>query len=238
MRKPIRHGLILALLLLLPAAAATANSLDVNATAKMGGTNFGLELVLLDPAVTPADRAYVAAGPSNGFSNECNLSGSFFINPQNLAMPSTIGQNHFRLLHFYKGFSSNSDVKLIVFLHKVPGSPETWFLTAWHWDESLLSGAGNWRFTGNGFFALTDNPAWSENRIDFSYTCGSPGNLTMWRTLYTGGAPGATIEMFNVPLTNSPNGHVNWVFVGMLNEASHFNGTVGSVYLDEFTFSR
>lgn len=223
----LRKAAVLAVLLMVPATLASAHSIAVLAGAAMNNTNFGLR-VTIDGSAT---QAYVAAGPANGFSDECNLSGQFFVNPQNLTISSTPGQNFIRFMTFFDGFTGNSDVKLIYFLQKAAGN---WFLTVWHWNEVINS----WSFTGNGFLALADNPAWSENRVDWQYSCGNPGSLSMQRTLYTGGVPGATFDLLNVSVPNATGGEINWVFVGVVNPGSVLAGTSGDIDLDEFEFAR
>ena len=236
--------MILGACLALIAGAAWANSLDVNATAAMGtssssncgvaGAGCGLELVLEDPQFTPSTPAYLTVGPDKGFSNETRLRGSFFINPQNLAMQDLRGANHIQLFYLYEHFRDNSGVKIVGFLH-LDDVTDNWFITIWHWDDNI----NTFTFTGNGFFALSNSAYFSENKIDFEWEAGDPGRLRMWRTLWTGGAPDPSgqILMFDVPVSGQSTA-INYVFVGMLNPGNHFPGTVGSVYLDEFSFSR
>lgn len=221
-------------LAMLPVAADAANSVTVTEAAAMQGT-YGLNLHLDDPASTASTQAYLLAGPDKGFSNESTLNGSFFINPQNITASQTLGQSHFQLMLFYEHFNDASGVKLIFFLHRDEVSGN-WFITVWHYDDVF----GNYVFTGNGFFALYGNALFDENKIDWEWTAGNPGTLTMYRTLYVDGVPDASgkIQMFTAPTPGMATAGINNVFVGMLNTLSHNNGTVGDLHLDEFVFTR
>lgn len=219
---------------LFPMTTNAANSVTVTTGAAMQG-NYGLNLHLDDPASVTSTQAYLMAGPDKGFDNESTLNGSFFINPQNLDASMTLGQSHFQMILFYEHFSDASGVKLIFFLHRDEVSGN-WFITVWHYNDVV----GNYVFTGNGFFALYGSALFDENKIDFEWTAGNPGTLTMYRTLYVNGVPDASgkIQMFSAPTPGMGTAGINYVFVGMLNPLSHHPGTVGDLHLDEFVFTR
>lgn len=234
MKKLVALTTLAILLVMTPIASEAANSVGVTEGAAMQGT-FGLNLHLDDPASTSSTQAYLMAGPDKGFNNESTLKGSFFINPQNLTASMTVGQSHFQLMLFYEHFSDASGVKLIFFLHRDEVSGN-WFITVWHYNDVV----GNYVFTGNGFFALYGSAFFDENKIDFEWTAGNPGTLTMYRTLYVNGVPDASgkIQMFSAPTPGMGTAGINYVFVGMLNPLSHHPGTYGDLHLDEFVFTR
>jgi hypothetical protein len=205
-------------------AAATAAKLGTAASL------YGLRVSLFDGANNPT---YVMAGPARGFNNDTRLAGSFFINPQSLTMSATSGVNSFQVMTFLEGLSSNSQVRLIFNLTRNPGDGD-WFINVQHWNDNV----GNWQFSGGGFFALDGDPSFANNRIDFEWTRGNPGQLTMWRTRYVSGAPDASgrIQMFSASLPGMQNAAINYVFAGLF--AGQDPGTLGTLYLDEFSFSR
>jgi hypothetical protein len=141
------------------------------------------------------------------------------------------------MVDFLEGVTAGSKVHLIFFLTRSPATGD-WFINVYHWNQTLSNGAGNWQFSGNGFFALDNDPNWHNNRIDFQWNAGNPGHLTMWRTRYLNGAPdgGGTIQMFSVNLAGMQNAKINYVFAGMFAQQSP--GTFGTLYLDEFVFNR
>lgn len=209
--------------------ASAINDLSVDATAAMAGTNYGLHVTL---EAGQTNQAWVMAGPDKGFSNETTLNGSFFIGPQDLTINR--GQ-YFQFLTFLQGFGANSNVKLIFFMHRELPVNGDYFISVWHYNSNV----SNWVFTGNGFFAQDGNPFFATTKIDFSYTIGNPGTLTMWRTLYHDGTPDPSgqIQMFSVPVAGQAGAAINYVFAGMFNKNTHPT-IAGDFYLDEFVFTR
>jgi len=214
---------------LMAGSASAINDLSVDATAAMAGTNYGLHVTLEAGQV---NQAWVMAGPDKGFSNETTLNGSFFIGPQDLVIAP--GQ-YFQFLTLLQGFGNNAYVKLILFMHRELGPNGDYFISVWHYNSNVA----NWVFTGNGWFAQDGNPFFASTKIDFSYTIGNPGNLTMWRTLYHDGTPDPTgrIQMFNVAVPGQAGASINYVFAGMFNKNTH-PSIAGDFYLDEFVFTR
>jgi hypothetical protein len=106
-----------------------------------------------------------------------------------------------------------------------------WHLNAVHFDDDL----GTFRPSGSGFFALDGDPSFANNRIEFAWRAGSPGQLTMWRTLFRNGAPGPRVEMFSASLPGM-RAVINHAFAGLF--AGHRPGTFGTLYLDEISFRR
>ena len=223
----------LTLITLLIALPAAANSVQVTQAARLGPNtgSWGLQVNLVD--VAPRNATYVYASPPQGFNNETTLRGTFFIDPQGV---NITGLNSFQMIDFLDNVGAGGKVHLIFHLQQDPNTGN-YHLNVWHWNQTLLSGAGNWQFSGGAFIALR-NANWHNNRIDFVWNAGNPGHLTMWRTLYTNGAPDptGTILMFSNDLPGMGSAVINYVFAGMF--TSHDPGTSGVLYLDEFSFRR
>ena len=213
-----------------------ANTVAVTQSARLGPTTsmWGLQVTLQD--ASPYNSAYVYAGPSQGFNNETTLRGTFFIDPQAVTFGLSPGAWSFQMIDFLDNTGAGGKVHLIFHLRQ-DTSNGNYHINVWHWNQTLNGGAGNWQFSGGGFFALR-NANWHNNRIDFSWTRGNPGALTMWRTRYLNGAPdtNGTIQMFSVSLPGMQDAVINYVFAGMF--TSHDPGTSGVLYLDGFSFSR
>jgi hypothetical protein len=145
------------------------------------------------------------------------------------------------MIAFNDAVGAGGKTRMIIHLNHA--TADGWFLNVWHWNDTLNGGAGGFQFSGGGFLACAGLPCgpaanWHNNRVDFSWTAGSPGQLTMWRTRYLNGAPDAsgTVQMFSVSLPGMGTAVANFVFAGMF--TSHDPGTSGNLYLDEFSFSR
>jgi hypothetical protein len=225
---------------LAPLPAAAANSVTVTQAAKLGPSTsqWGLQVNLQD--VAPRNTTYVAAGPAQGFNNETSLRGTFFVDPQSVAISTTPGLNSFQMIAFNDGVGAG--FKTLLIFHLNHATADGWFINVWHFNQNLSGGAGAFQFSGGSFLACAAQPCgivgnWHNNRVDFSWTAGDPGNLTMWRTRYIGGVPDATgtVQMFSVPLPGMQSAVINYAFAGMF--ASHDPGTSGTLYLDEFSFS-
>jgi len=225
-----------AALFLALASTAAANGLSVSAAAALGpaSSQWGLRIDLVD---APGQRnpAWVVAGPAEGFSDETTLAGTFFVDPQNVTMSTTPGVNSFQMIDFLDGVGPGGRVWLIFHLNRTAGG---YFINVWHWNRNLSGGSGGFQFSGGNFLALANNANWHNNRVDFEWTAGDPGHLTLWRTRYLGGEPDAsgTIEMFSVDLPGMQDATINYVFAGMF--TSHDPGTSGPLFLDEFSFHR
>jgi len=235
-----KHNPIIAILVgcLCVASFAGANSLDVNGGAAMGAlsSSFGLEVILLDPAQNAPNQAWVLADETKGFNNETSLNGSFFVGPQNLTVANVLGRNHFQFFVMLQDFGQAlENVPVIFFLLRDAASGSgNWFLTAWHYNEDV----GNYVFSGTGFLALYNSAFFAENLVEFEWTAGDPGNLTVYRTVWTNGAPDPSgrVQLMNVPLPGQANVVINKVLAGYF--AGLKVGTSGSLFLDEFVFTR
>jgi hypothetical protein len=212
------------------------NEVRAATAARLGPSTskYGLQVSLLTPTIQrPAAAAFVRVGPESGFNNETALKGSFFINPQNLGMSTVAGRNGFQMIAFTDGIVAGSKTRLIFNLVRNPGDGD-WFINVQHFSDNL----GTFQFSGGGFFAPDSDASFNNNRIDFEWTRGNPGQLTMRRTRFLGGVPDSTgtVQMFSVPLPGMQNAVINHVFAGMF--AGHDVGTAGTLYLDEFVFTR
>lgn len=237
MVRPLIAKLAFLALVLASLPAAAANTVTVTPGAALGtsASDFGLQVNIVD--APPRNATYVMAGPGQGFNDETTLNGSFFINPQAVTLPLSASTGYFQMIDMLQGVNPGDKVHLIFFLQRSSATGD-YFIAVWHWNETLSGGAGNWQFSGNGFFAPDGTPAFSNNRIDFQWNAGNPGHLTMSRTLYTGGVPDptGTIQMFSVNLPGMTNAKINYVFAGLF--AAHSPGTSGTLFLDEFVFNR
>jgi hypothetical protein len=211
------------------------NEINVTNAARLGplSSKRGIALSLINPDFRrPGFPAYVRVGPEAGFADETLLEGSFFVNPQGLTMSTAAGNNNFQLMAFNDGVGAGSRTRLTFFLVRNPGDGD-WFLTALHFNDNL----GSFQLSGSGFFALDGDPSFANNRIEFAWQAGNPGQLTMWRTRFRDGVaePGGRIQMFSVSLPGMQS-VINHAFVGMF--AGHRPGTFGTLYLDEISFRR
>jgi hypothetical protein len=209
------------------------NEITVTSAARLGPptSRRGIALSLINPDFRrPGFPAYVRVGPEAGFANETVLEGSFFMDPQNLTMSTTPGNNSFQVMAFNDGVAAGARTRLVFFLVRNPADGD-WFLTAFHFNDNL----GTFQLSGSGFFAADGDPSFANTRIEFAWRAGSPGQLTMWRTLFRNGAPGPRVEMFSASLPGM-RGVINHAFAGVF--AGHRPGTFGTLYLDEISFRR
>ncbi len=217
-------------------AAFDSNRVQVNAAARLGPSTsrFGLQVELFNPTLLrPAIPTYVRVGPESGFNNETALKGSFFVNPQSLTMSTAAGANNFQMIAFNDGVGPGSKTRLIFNLVRNTADGD-WFINAQHFNENT----GAFQFSGGGFFAPDNTPSSANNRIEFEWRAGNPGQLTMWRTRFVNGVPDGSgrIQMFSAGLPGMQFATVNHVFAGMF--AGQKSGTYGTFYLDEFVFKR
>jgi hypothetical protein len=156
-------------------------------------------------------------------------------------MNTAAGVNSFQMIAFNDGVGAGTKTRMIFHLNHA--TADGWFINVWHWNDNLNGGAGGFQFSGGGFLACANTPCgnvanWHNNRVDFEWTAGSPGQLTLERTRFINGAPDAsgTIQMFSISMPGMQNAVINDVFAGMF--ASQDPGTFGSLFLDEFSFRR
>ncbi|HEV8580785.1 MAG TPA: FG-GAP repeat protein [Thermoanaerobaculia bacterium] len=212
------------------------NKVQVTSAARLGplSSKVGLQVDLFNPTIQrPAAATYIRVDPDRGFNSERVLKGSFFVNPQNLTMSTAAGANSFQMIAFNDGVGPGSKTRLIFSLVRNPADGD-WFINVLHFNENL----GAFQVSASGFFAPDNTPSASNNRIEFEWRGGNPGQITMWRTQFVNGAPDVNgrIQMFSAGLPGMQFATINHVFAGMF--AGQRSGTYGTLYLDEFSFRR
>ena len=93
---------------------ALANSLVVTSGAGLGDSGFGLEIVLDDPAVTPATDAWLSVGPEKGFADDDSIFGGFLLDASSL----TVGVDGVTFLTFYDQHAPITDQHWIIHGHR------------------------------------------------------------------------------------------------------------------------
>jgi len=226
--------------------SANSNRVKVTAAAKLGPktSKLGLELVLTGPTPRqPGPPVYVRVGPEAGLLNETHLAGTFFVDPRALSMdafpgspgpPPVPARNVFRMMAFKDG----RDITRLTFeLNRntsTPGPIGGWALLATYFNETT----GALTFANGAGFAGLNEPPGTNHRIDFDWTAGDPGQLTVWHTTYVDGVPDRTgrVQLFSVALPGMRNAAISNVLAGMVEGQDE--GTFGSLYLDELSFRR
>ncbi len=209
-----------------------ANKILVTPAAKLGppSSNVGLEVDLFAPTVLrPATATYVRVGPEAGFHDERRLSGTFFIDPQGLAV--NVGNNIFSIMRFTDRTAAIPKARLSFDLMR---TATAWALVA----SNLNDASGVLEFAASGTIATPGDPNGHNNRIDFTWTAGSPGHLTVWLTRFVGGGPDARgrVQLFSVDLPGAGTAVIDHVFAGMV--FGQKAGTSGKLFLDELSFRR
>ncbi len=191
-------------------------------------SQYGLQVFLFNGANNPV---YVMAGPARGFVNERTLKGTFFIDPQSLTMSTTPGANSFQMMTFTDGVGAGSKTRLAFNLGRVASG---YVIDVFHWNDTIA----NFQYSGGGFLVAAGDSNGHNTRVDFEWTAGNPGHLTMWRTRYVSGAPDASgrVQMFTANLPGMQSAVINYFYAGMT--LGPGAGTYGSFYLDEFSFRR
>lgn len=237
-------GALLALCFVLPAATGEGNSIQVTPDAALGGSRFGLEITLDDPARVPSTSAWVAVGPDKGLEDETAVSGSFLIDPADVTMSEDGARNHIEVLSFFQDLGP-SGIRIAFFLQRGRGG--RWLLGAWVRDDA----EGRLVLAGRGTLAAGPAEApgpdsgnrrqrrRAATRIDFEWVAASApdaadGHLRVFRT-----EPGGE-KAFLFERTGLDNGTqtLNHLRVGVVNRQHHFSGTSGRLYLDDFVLSR
>jgi hypothetical protein len=218
-------------------SSLAGNRVEAAKAARLGPGNgsgaFGLAVVL-PGGRSVGQPAFVRIDPNQGFDSERALKGSFFIDPQGLAIAPTTDQNFFQFMTFQDGVGPTAKTRLTF---ELLGTSNAYALVANSFNEATnsLQVAAPAILTAKG-------AADGRNiKIDFEWragTAGAPGQLTVWRTLFSTGEPAASgkVQLFSVPLPNTTNAVINAVAVGMV--SGQDQGTVGQLFLDELSFRR
>jgi FG-GAP repeat protein len=211
----------------------TSNRVKVTAAAKLGPntSKLGLQFELTGPTPRqPGPPVFVRVGPEAGFQNETHLAGTFFVDPRALTMSPAPGQNIFQMVAFKDG----RDITRLTFDLNRNDAVGGWALIATFFNETT----GALTFANGAGFAGLNEPPGTSHRIDFDWTAGDPGQLTVWHITYVDGVPDRTgrVQLFSVALAGMRNASISNVLAGMVEGQDP--GTFGALYLDELSFRR
>jgi hypothetical protein len=212
----------------------TGNRVEVNNAARLGPANgtgrFGMSVVM------PGGRsvgmpAFVRVGPERGFANERVLRGSFFIDPQSLAIAPVTDQNFFQFMAFQDGVGPTARTRLAFDLL---GNSTSYALVASSFNEVTNA----LQIVTPAVLAPKNSADGRNIKIDYEWRAGNPGQLTVWRTFFSTGvpAPSGKVQLFSVALPNTTNAVINSVSIGMV--TGQDSGTNGQLFLDEISFRR
>jgi hypothetical protein len=203
---------VLALVCTGPAMAA--NNLQVNATAAMNGTNYGLEVNIEDNATA----TYVV---SEHPDNEKVFRAVFWVNPANLANVSTVpATNWFR---FFAAADDANGQHIVLFLKKSL-LQQNWRVTAYKKANN-----GFFQFAGEMFWCSGASPAPFQMQVE--WTAADPGmsNGVLTVTKLANGTN------FSYTTADDSNFEVDKTLVGFLNYDAFDPGPGGgSYYFDEY----
>jgi hypothetical protein len=212
----------------------TGNRVEVNNAARLGPANgtgrFGMSVVM------PGGRsvgmpAFVRVGPERGFANERVLRGSFFIDPQSLAIAPVTDQNFFQFMAFQDGVGPTARTRLAFDLL---GNSTSYALVASSFNEVTNA----LQIVTPAVLAPKNSADGRNIKIDYEWRAGNPGQLTVWRTFFSTGvpAPSGKVQLFSVALPNTTDAVINSVSIGMV--TGQDSGTNGQLFLDEISFRR
>ena len=216
----IKYTVLLAALVVLLPAMATANALDVNANAALtgsvgtacGGSPCGLEV-----QITDLDKAYVASTHPDA---ETHVVITFRVDPNDISMPDFGGGLPGRM-RILKGYSDAASAKQHLFVTVKRNNADTGYRLA----TLQRNNNGDFAFIGEFFLGNKD----SEIKID--WTAGNPGTVVVYRD----GTEFARRETLNFANHNidevrlgAPGGDPDAITAGVS----------GSVYLDEYVSTR
>lgn len=215
---------------------AEADSIRVMPTVALGGSRFGLELKLDDPASKAATDAYVAIGHEKGLQGEASLEVGFTLDPSGLvaARDGQAGRLSFLRL---TGRPGQGGAELVVFVEQTPQN--TWLIGAWSWDD-LTDG-----FVLAGRAPLPFEPARGGAppallpRIEIEWaTASEPAGRAhgYLRVLSVASDGERALLLENTDLNNASQ-LVNGVQLGVL-AADHAPGVSGRLLLDNFEVNR
>jgi hypothetical protein len=221
--------------LALGTALAEANSVVVTPRAALGGSSFGLEIRLEDPAQVRPSDAWVAIGPDKGLDRETSVRGSFLIDPRKLLLSARrrgAGNAHLCFL----GLSEAEDwtsARVILFLERGPG--RSWVIGARLWDDGLR----RYVTAGRAVLAEPRSPRrTSVVRVDFAWRAAtSPeardGQFQLTRTV--GDEPELLLERADLDNATQT---LSYLRAGVVNSRHQRTHIHGELYLDDFSLSR
>jgi hypothetical protein len=214
----------------------TGNRIEVTNAARLGpasGTGrFGMAVVM-PGGRSVGQPAFVRVDANQGFNSERVLQGSFFIDPQGLAIAPVTDQNFFQFMAFQDGSGPSAKTRLSFDLL---GTATAYALVANSFNEAT----NTLQVVQPAILTAKGDADGRNIQIDFEWRAGSvgaPGQLTMWRTFTTGPqAAAGKVQLFSVPLPNTANANIDAVAVGMV--SGQDQGTSGQLFLDEISFRR
>lgn len=216
----IKYTVLLAALVVLLPAMASANALDVNAAAALtgsvgtacGGSPCGLEV-----QITDQDQAYVASTHPDA---ETHVVVTFRVDPNDIVMPD-FGASLPGRMRILKAYSDAASARQHFFVTVKRNKADTGYRLA----TLQRNNNGDFAFIGEFFLGNKD----SEIKID--WTAGNPGTVVIYRD----GAELARRETLNFANHNfdevrlgAPGGDPDAITAGVN----------GSIYLDEYVSTR
>ena len=215
---------------------AEANSIQVMPSAALGGSRFGLELKLDDPASNRAKDAYVAIGHEKGLQGEASLEVGFTLDPSGLvpARDGRPGTLSFLRLGRRRGWSGTG---LVVFIERTPQG--TWLIGAWSRDDAT----GAFVLAGRAPLPLepvtSGAPPALPPRIEIEWaTASEPAGRAhgYLRLLSVAGDGERALLLENADLDNTRQ-LVDYVQLGVV-AADRAPGVSGRLLLDDFEVNR
>lgn len=227
-----------ALPLVLGGALVEANSVVVTPDAALGGSSFGLEVRLEDPAQTRPNDAWVAVGPDKGLDRETSVRGHFLIDLRRLELPARPRGDAPAHLCFL-GLSQGEDwatARVILFVERV--SRRSWVIGARLWDDGLQ------RYVTAGRAELARprsrrrSSGSSVVQLEFAWRAATrpgtrDGQFRLTRTV--DGEPEILFERTDLDNGAQTLSHLR---AGVVNSRHQREGTRGVLYLDDFSLSR
>lgn len=215
----IKYTVLLAALVVLLPAMASANALDVNANAALtgsvgtacGGSPCGLEVQFTDQ-----DKAYVASTHPDA---EAHVVITFRVDPNDVTLP--LFNNLPGRVRILKAYSDAASAKQHLFVTVKRNKADTGYRLA----TLQRNNNGDFAFIGEFFLGNKD----SEIKID--WTAGNPGTVVIYRD---GG------ELARRENLNFANHNVDEVRLGAPggDPDAITPGVAGSIYLDEYVSTR
>jgi len=222
-----------------PPVPGIGNSVQITTATRLGPfmSQQGLQLNLVNPAFQSTNDAFVKAAPNPvAGSDPTRFEGSFFLDPQSLAMSSNAGSNRVRLLTLFDRNGDNGGAPRLAFALARTAS-DRWSLEVSYWPNLVIGPV----VAGNAFFACAAQPCgdpadWRNNQIEMQWRGGAPAHLNVWRTRFINGvpSPGSRVLMLSLDMT-MPGALIEKVAFGKIGTQSA--GTFGQVFFDEIGFT-
>ncbi len=218
------------------APLAEADSIRVMPTVALGGSRFGLELKLDDPASKEPNDAYVAIGHEKGLRGEASIEVGFTLDPSGLVAAHDGQSGRLSFLRL-TGRPGQGGTGLVVFVEQTPEN--TWLIGAWSWDDPTNG------FVLAGRAVLPFEPARGGvppallPRIEVEWATASEqaGRAHGQLRLLAVAADGERALLLENADLNNASQLVSYVQLGVL-AADHAPGVFGRLLLDNFEVNR